>query len=165
MSRSLLLCRVLVGPPERQAVGRQRDSLSEFEQAFRSAVNDALCDAPAVRYQWINEREVRFEASSADGFDLSLVCEAYGVYAYSGGWHGAPWDVTIFSPSELYVAIREFVRSVLSESSCLEVRYANNRPYRWSLHRRVGEEDTRDVTGKLFFNWFGRRSSRLFRNS
>jgi hypothetical protein len=156
---------VAVGAGELQDIGRQRDTLTEFEQAFRSAVNDALCDAPAVRHQWINEREVRFEASSEDGFDVSLVCETYGVYAYSGGWHGAPWDVTIFSPSELYVAIREFVRSVLSESSCLEVRYSNSRPYRWSLRRLVGEEGTTDVTGMLFFNWFGRRSSRLFRNS
>ena len=93
-----------------------------------------------------------------------MVCETYGLYPYAGEWHGAPWDVTVWPPVALAHAVTEFLKTVLSRDSTLQVHYSNDRPFKWVLHYRDEGQRVSDEMGLLYFNWFGRRTTRTFQN-
>ncbi len=142
-----------------------KNHVSGFDTAFKNAVETVLSHAPHVRHEWVSESTVKFFASSPDGFDVSLVCESYGVYPYAGEWHGPPWDSTVWEPPALRAEVERFLRSVLSPAASLEVHYSNERPYKWRLHQQVTGDAWFEETGLLFFNWFGKRSTRRFCNT
>ncbi len=53
---------------------------------------------------------------------------------------------------------------MLSPSGELEVRYTNGKPYKWILRYSFRGDRVAQEVGLLFFNWFGRRTGRTFRN-
>ena len=140
-------------------------SVSEFIEAFRSAATSVLAENPAIPVEWLsNPVSLRVFPSSETGFEVRLVCETYGLYPYAGEWHGAPWDVTVWEPESLSRVVNEFLRSVLSPDSALEVHYSNGKPFKWILLHCYEGQKVSEETGLLFFNWFGRRSLRRFQN-
>src|SRR5204863_7361476 len=97
------------------------------------------------------------------GFDVRLECLDYGVYPSAEGWHGGPWDVTVWKPEELERSLREFISSVLTDAVLL-VHESNGKPYKWVLEHQSEGERISDETGLFFFNWFGRRAQRRYSN-
>ena len=136
-----------------------------FEMAQR-----IIARYPALAHQWTSEpsgkRTLRFPAISSTGFEVVIQAETYGLYPYAGEWHGAPWDSN--TPKMTFADICEdclgFVRSLLCADSSLQVCYSNERPYRWILSYPVEGRRVSDRSGLLVFNYFGRRSTRIFQN-
>ena len=56
-----------------------------------------------------------------------------------------------------------FLRTLLSPDASLIVRYSAGRPYRWILRYPTHGSPVNDETGLLFFNYFGRRETREYR--
>jgi hypothetical protein len=138
--------------------------VSEFTETFRRAAQSVLDTCPRIEHEWQSPLTLKIAASSASGFDVKLVCESYGLYPYAGEWHGAPWDAAIWKSERLAAAVREFLQSVLSPAGELRVRYSNGRPYKWTLRYSFEGSVVSEETGLIFFNWFGRRSVKVFRN-
>jgi len=139
--------------------------VSEFIEAFRTAATAVLSENPVIRAEWLsNPVSLKVHASSDSGFEVRLVCESYGLYPYAGEWHGAPWDAAVWKPTALSRAVTEFLKAVLSRDSALQVRYANGKPFKWVLHHRFEGKRVSDETGLLYYNWFGRRTTRTFQN-
>lgn len=102
-----------------------------------------------------------------DGFDVRIECETYGLYPYAGRWHGAPWDAPHDADTTnegLCEDCLGFVRSVLCPDSTLTVFFASGDPYKWILTYPWNGTRMNEETGSLFFNYFGRRERRVFRN-
>jgi hypothetical protein len=138
--------------------------MSDFTETFRTAAQSFLDACPRIQYEWHSPLTLKIPASSPSGFDVKLVCESYGLYPYAGEWHGAPWDATIWRSDKLAVTVREFLQSVLSPAGGLRVRYSNGRPYKWTLQYSFEGSTVSEETGRVFFNWLGRRSEKVFRN-
>ena len=143
---------------------------SEFELAATDAIISSAKEFPAVNLGMGPSRYVKggryfeFEKINETGFNVGLEVFEYGVYPYADGWHGAPWDVTIWQLEELSKSIREFIRSTLTPVGCLEVHYSNDKPYKYILNHSFEGGLVADETGLFFFNWFGTRSQKFFIN-
>jgi hypothetical protein len=95
--------------------------------------------------------------------EVQLECMDFGVYPSVDGWHGGCWDVTVWEPNKLEVEIVAFISS-FANNAALEVYYSNLKAYKWVLHHTIEGERISDETGQIFFNWFGRRSKKVFSN-
>ena len=140
-------------------------------EVFWQQANARFAGHPTLRHEWSGPdgkgKRVLFVPKSNDnGFDVRIECEAFGLYPYADGWHGAPWDVN--TPNTTLEAICDdclgFLRSVVSPEAVLTVKYAGTKPYRWTLSYPWGEARTNDETGLLFFNYLARRQTRMLQN-
>ncbi len=144
--------------------------MSEFISAFKEVAEKVTRDCPSNKCEWTSEpnkpkETLTIHKLDENGFDVRLECESYGLYPFAGGWHGAPWDVTITSLDEFKKDAESFMRSILSPSSQLRIRYTNGRAYRWMLsYTLLGKPQIEEV-GLFFYNYFGAKSERCFSNT
>lgn len=140
-----------------------------FVDAFVRAASEVLRDIPKEAYSWAGNAEqppacLTIKASPG-GFPVELQCETYGVYPKALGWHGPPWDVTVYLPEAMAETAKEFLRSVLSPKSSLEVHRSNGKPYKHVLRYVFDEELVADVEATRCYNWFGDKTVEIARNT
>lgn len=110
-------------------------------EVFFEKASVLLAAHPALGHEWISDasgkRTLKIPAADADGFDVEVQAETYGLYPFAGGWHGAPWDAN--SPDMTLDQICEdclgFVRSLLCGDSSLTVFYSNGHPIKCGYAR------------------------------
>ena len=132
------------------------------------AASEVLRNVPEDAYSWFgdatNPPATLIVNASKGGFPVEMLCETYGLYPKILGWHGAPWDVTVFHPGPLAEQTKEFLRSVLSTVSSLEVHCSNGKPYKHVLHVMFDGELIADTQSTCFYNWFGAKAAEVRQN-
>jgi len=144
---------------------RLHDRVNEFRAAFREVVRNATRGlATSAVLESTEERDLLIVPQQREkGFEFRLECFDYGVYPTAAGWRGGCWDVTVYTADNLREALDAFLKSLLNDA-VLEVRLSNARPYKWILHYCFDGARVADETGRVLFNWFGRRSTERFSN-
>ena len=140
--------------------------MNAFRETFRRTVEELAAEY-RLEPRWTRggDRDVVvIPKQKLEGFEVRFECLDYGVYASADGWHGAPWDVTIWEAEQLAESLREFISSVMVDAVLL-VYESNGKPYKWVLEHQFEGERVRDKTGLFFFNWFGRRGQRKYSNA
>lgn len=142
----------------------------EFVETFVNAAEEVLRRYPPESHEWNGSPTqppvtLNISPSSIRGFPVEIVCQTYGVYPSALGWCGAPWDVTVFSPSALTETLQEFLQSVLSENASLEVHRSNGKPYKYILNYTFDGEKVSDEEGTILYNWFGEKKVEIFSNN
>ena len=126
----------------------------------------AMRASPALPHEWVSEAEslvLRIPAISSDGFDVELQANAGGLELRCGDMH-PPLDVS----SDPAAAVRDalgLVRDVLSPGIRLRELTAGGNADHWLLEattERGWEVEFR--MGLMFWNYFGRRSERIYCN-
>lgn len=141
--------------------------MARLSVAFEEYASQILSRHPEVQAKWEASRgggrRLTIFKKDESGFDVVIDAEDYGLYPYAGEWHGPAWDLN-GSCEDLCVEFMGFVRSLLCQDSKLEVFYAGSSPVKFVLTfpTEVGEESLE--TGRFFFNYFGKRSSKAFQN-
>lgn len=107
---------------------------------------------------------LRLPRADASGFDIALIGNSNDIELAAGGFHSHvdnPAD-----PTELVRGALGFVRDLLTPSMRLREWCSNGVPYRWVLESsRGGAWVAEESTGLLFWNYFGRRTERVFQNN
>ena len=139
----------------------------DWTSLLRSQGEAILRDHPSITHQWEQRGsalELRIPAISAKGFDVDLVADSDGITLTAGGFH-AHFDAPGDAAQEVRAAFG-LVRDLLSEGMRLRELRAGNLPYRWILEVASPEGWAQDhETGLLLWNFFGRRSERIYQNN
>lgn len=140
--------------------------MNEFRETFRRIVEEemAMHGLQPLWEKGMDRDAVVIPKQGKEGFEVQLECFDYGIYPYAEGWHGGPWDVTVWKPSELECSLREFIRSALTDA-VLVVHESNGKQYKWILEYQFEGERVSDEVGLLFFNWFGNRTVKRYCNN
>lgn len=139
--------------------------MNEFRATFREAARistDGILVPASISLG--DERDLlQIPKQREDGFPIQIECMDYGAYPFAGDWFGAPWDVTIWESEDFRQGIQEFVDSVLNDA-VLEIHYSNEKPFKWVLHHNFEGGRIADARSTIFFNWFGHKVTREYRN-
>lgn len=138
------------------------DAPSELARQGRAI----LASHPGLKHRWEEIPagvRLAFPNDADDGFEVAV--EAYGSAALvSGvGFHTHfDWQGTA---SENVRAALRLVRDLLGPRMRVRELSASGRPYKWQLQRLDGHEwSTQEVFLSAFWNYFGRRSERIYQN-
>ena len=146
--------------------------MTSLPDTFFRMASAKLSDYPSIKTRWSGperdgKRILLIPKADDRGFDVTIECETYGLYPFANGWHGAPWDAPHDSKTtaeEICEDCLGFLRSVLCPDATLTVWYTAGKPYKWILSYPWGDTRLNDETGSLFYNYLGRRESRMFHN-
>lgn len=137
---------------------------------FESYVNKLLSQSPGLSFKWDNEagpkKRLTIFKEDETGYDVVVEAETYGLYPYAGDWHGPAWEVNKDEEGfeSLCQEFMGFIRSLLCADSKLEVLYAGSKPFKWRLTYPTTDGPEFQEVGLLFFNHFGRRRTKVYRN-
>ncbi len=121
----------------------------------------ALESGPRVAHAWEAGDVLAFPAQSHDGFEVRIVPAGRELIVFTQGYH----EHLSGKPSTIVEQALGLVRDLLSPDMRIRERRAGGSPYRWVLERRAATGWEREAsTGLLFWNWFGRRSERIYQN-
>ena len=142
---------------------------NEFVQAFVQAASQVVGQLPSDAYSLSGSSTsppatLKVKPSSG-GFPIEMHCETYGVYPSALGWRDGCWDVTVFRPGQIADMTKEFLTSVLSPTSSLELHKSNGKPYKFVLHYTCDGKLIADKYGTRFYNWFGAKAIETLRNN
>ncbi len=136
---------------------------------FERCAREVLLREAGLRHDWViggDTSKLVIPKADEAGFTVEAQAETYGLYASAEGWHSGAWEPTSRKETleELCSEFLGFVRTLVSSDAELEVRYAGGTPYKWTMTYGVEGGAESESTGLLFFNYFGRRSTRVLRN-
>jgi hypothetical protein len=141
------------------------DAASELARQGRAV----LASHPEVKHRWEQIPtgvRLAFPAEAADAFEVAV--EAYGgaVLVSGVGFHTHfDWQG---NAAENVRAALALARDLLSPAMRVREVSAGGRPYKWELQRLDGRdwrtEEVTVVPGTVFWNYFGRRSERIYQN-
>jgi hypothetical protein len=125
-----------------------------------------LASYPELRHSWEDTPggvRLVFPRVDTDGFQVSVEAQGSSLIVSGVGFHTHfDWHETAAE------AVRQalgLVRDLLGPGMRVRELRASGRPYRWELQRFDGREwRTQEVTGLLFWNYFGARSERFYQN-
>ncbi len=118
-------------------------------------------DHPGLRVEW-RDSELVFPKAALGGFEVRLLPVSDGVVVLTDlGLHVHLED----TPSDAVRDALGLARDLLSADMRIVEHRAGPRAYRWSLERRAGGRWVGEAqTGLLFWNYFARRSERIYQN-
>jgi hypothetical protein len=141
--------------------------MNNLPMVFEQYASEILARHPEVRAKWevtkTGGRRLMIYKQDESGFDVIVDAETHGLYPYADEWHGPAWDLN-GNCEELCQEFMGFIRSLLCEDSRLEVSYAGSRPYKFVLTFPTEGGFESSETGLFFFDYFGKRSARIFQN-
>jgi hypothetical protein len=145
---------------------RQKEHLPTV---FERYARDVLARENCLRHQWATspgKSRLIIPRANESGFTVEAQAEMYGLYASAEGWHSAAWELTSQQEAleDLCSQFLGFIRTLLSPDAWLEVRYAGQTPYKWTMTYGVEGRMESESTGLLLFNYFGERSTRILQN-
>ena len=148
-----------------------KDIVEHLPTIFENYVTEILANLPELEIEWEtlnggDKKRLKIKKSDPSGFDVIAECETYGLYPFAGEWHGPAWELwpgneTLLDLCEQFMG---FIRSLLCSDSKLEVKYAGGSPYKWVLTYPTEEGTEFQEIGLFFYNYFGRRTSKVFQN-
>jgi hypothetical protein len=125
--------------------------------------NRAPLDTKHLSVAWSEGNPVPhldIRAETKTEFDVGFAMREDSYTLWAEGWHDE--FVMGGDPTEDARLLLARVRMLLDGRARLCVRYAGRMPYRWTLvvEDEEGWRGYFDVTGLLFYNYFGRRTTR-----
>ncbi len=135
--------------------------MTAYADELRSQARSILADHPDMPHHWRNDGLV-FSGSDLDGFEVTLQPDGQGIVVLTGvGLH----EHVEGAPAEAVRDALGLVRDLLSPDMRVRELRAGGRAYRWLLERRELDRWTcESQTGLLFWNYFARRSERVYQN-
>jgi hypothetical protein len=134
--------------------------------ALRAQGEAALQATPGLKHEWLsneNSLVLRVPAISADGFDIELEANTDGLQLRCGGMH-----TPLVDGPDPATAVRDalgLLRDLLSPAMQLRDMRAGGGAYRWFLEAASGAGWRVEYeTGVLAWNFFGRRTQRVYCN-
>lgn len=141
--------------------------MSEGQSAgeeFRRDVLRVLQNHPGLSHEWRADDCLAFPRSNPNGFEIEVVLEDGMVVVNALGAH-EHFQARESSPAEAAEAALGYVRDLLSPGMRIREKRAGRMPYRWTVEILGSDGWAREsVTGVLLFNYFGRRSERVYQN-
>ena len=145
------------------------DSAHKLFQMFVHFAKEALSQNPEVKHSWsINEQKdqctLEIPEQNEKGFSIKV-----GVYGHEiTVWAGGIDFVQISSTEnfdETITDILGLVRDLLSPTMRIRELRAGDSPYRWHMECfRDGRWVREESSGLLFWNFFGKRSEKIYQN-
>jgi hypothetical protein len=127
---------------------------------FRARIEEAIARSPGLRAEWSPDgMMVTFPRGDDDGFDVLVEIGRDEAIVHGAGAHEH------FSYAKEFEPALGFVRGLLSPGMRVRELRSGGSPYRWYVEvRRDGDWSVATENGLLFFNYFGKRSQRIYQN-
>ena len=126
---------------------------------------------PRLQYMWAQNQpsvgtQLKFPKVAAEGFDIVLDISNADIVVRIGELDEA-FRIDVHGGPALAVRYAlGLVRDLLSPAMRLRILSAGGRPYRWVLESSDdGVWKAENLTGRIFYRYFGRRSEAIFQNS
>ena len=137
---------------------------------FVKAAQEALSTFPEVKHSWSiaaaqTHCSLLIPKANEDGFDVRIEVSRDGIVVFGEGAH-QHFDTPESTHQEKVASALGLVRDLLSPHMRIREFRAGKSAYRWlmqSLHNN--EWQTEGSTALLFWNYFGKRSERIFKNT
>jgi len=127
-----------------------------------------LARHPALAHRWEqhqNSQELVFPSSESTGFDVTVSISREGVIVLASGAHQHFGPIEGQSEESIAAEALGLVRDLLSPDMRVREFRAAGSPYRWTMEICTADGwKATETTGLLFWNYFGRRSQRVFQN-
>jgi hypothetical protein len=135
--------------------------VSAYVDELRTQSARVFAANPGVSYLWRDDALV-FPSSTADGFEIAIQPEAGGVVVFTDVGLHVHLDGT---PDQAVEDAFGLARDLLSPDMRIRELCASGRGYRWVLERRDSTGwHCEGRTGLFLWNYFGRRSERVYQN-
>ena len=134
---------------------------------IKQYANDILASYEELNVTWNDDdTEVTIHKANKDGFDVIVCIDEIAIYILTDCDFHDNWNLNEFNNhDEAFETIFGIVRDMLSENMQIKVLQSNDSPYRWVLQfKEENEWIDESTTGLLFWNYFGRRSEKIYKN-
>lgn len=147
-------------------------NLAAYSAELRAQASRVLQGHPGLSHDWREDGALRFPASSEQGFEVVLQPDSHGIIVFTSvGFHKHFEGPVVKVVQEAL----GFARDLLSPDTRVTEHWAGDHPYRWNLERRrmvlrldgreEGEWAVASITCLLLWNFFGRRTERIYQNA
>lgn len=134
---------------------------------LRREADKAIAQHPELRHEWLQERGaviLRFPPTDEQGFQVAIEARDGSITVVMGRSHH-PFDVAEGTLERTVGEVLGLTRDLLSPDMRLREMCAGGYPYKWIVETYDGTTWRAEFeAGLLLFNYFGRRSERLFQN-
>ncbi len=136
-------------------------------EAFQRYGTTALAETPGLTHSWSVEAgacTLSIPASSSCGFDIQCSVEQHVIILNWGNWH-TPLDLGP-DVDQLVEEMFDLLRDMLSPDMRIRELCVGSEPYRGFLESFDGTSwATEHEMGLIFWNYFGKRSEKIYTNS
>jgi hypothetical protein len=139
-------------------------------QVFLRLAKEALSQNPEVKHSWsVNERKDRcileIPEQNEKGFDIRVDVYGREIKVWAMGKDFVQLLDYSENPEETVVDILGLIRDLLSPTMRIRELRAGDSPYRWHMEcLRNGEWVREESFALLFWNFFGKRSEKIYQN-
>jgi hypothetical protein len=139
--------------------------VEELRQEFRRAAEAILAEHPKLRHELAADgSRLAFPRQDESGFDVEIFVDDQGLVVQALGAH-EHFEGGSASEAEVCGRALGLVRDLLSPDMRLRELRAGTKGVRWTVESRAAEGWRAEGTTRLlFFNYFGRRSERVYQN-
>ena len=145
-----------------------KDRVQELASVLRRQAAPFLAAHPTLQHRWLDQGAImtlQFPPTGDSGFEVALQVGNGYAYVLAGHSHHAFHPPSDSPDSEIARAL-DLVRDLLSPRMRLSEVSSGGRPYRWVVERQLnGQWRPHTEDSSVFFNYFGRRSERVFQNT
>lgn len=141
-----------------------------LSRGFVALAKETLATTPEVKHSWSIDADedhcmLNISASSDAGFSITIEVFPEEITVFMGVPH-EHFSPEGASPEELVRSILGLLRDLLSPAMRVREQRAGGSPFRWyvEMHQEDGTWQTETTTSLLFWNYFGRRSERIYQN-
>jgi hypothetical protein len=138
-------------------------SAGAYAEELRAQAKAILSAHPGVPHAWREDGTLVFPRPSPDGFEVTLHPEDGEIVVFTScGLH----EHVEGQPLEASTRALALTRDLLSPDMRVREFRAGGQGYRWVLERRTGRGWAAETsTALLLWNYFGRRSQRVYSNA
>ncbi|MFH1441854.1 MAG: hypothetical protein ABIH18_07450 [Candidatus Omnitrophota bacterium] len=138
-----------------------------MKEKFHNYISDCIKNEKSIDYEWKKDNtEIIFKKKAEDGFDIIVRLENDIIYLESDKDCHKHFHIKGFKDIEKAMEITmEFVRNMLSKNMRIKELLSNGKPYKYLLQKFYKNRwKTESSGGLLFWNYFGKRSERIYSN-
>ena len=155
-------------PQRQKSMKKEEDRNPELCKKFVQMGKIALSQCPELKNEWsIDDDEdhciLYIPKVSDDGFDIEVEVNSYGIIVTAEVTH-----IHFDREDDLEDLCKQalgLIRDMLSEGMRVLQKESNGKPYRWSIQSNSnGQWITEETSGIFFWNYFGKKSERIFTN-
>lgn len=138
-------------------------------QSFVRHGKEFFLEFPQVKHEWSIDQDedhciLDIPEEYESGFPITVEVEPSQIMVYAQGAH-TEFPFCDENPDDLVKDVLGLVRDLLSPAMRIRERLAGGKPYKWAfevLHE--GEWIPEEWVGLLFWNYFGKRSEKIYQN-
>lgn len=136
---------------------------------FVKVATEALATTPEVAHEWTvsadgSHATLEITGHGAPGFDITIEAGPHEFLVAAEGFHE---HLAVREPLEEFLGgITGLIRDMLSPNMRVREKLSGGKPYSWSLEVLMdGRWVAESTCGLIFWNWFGRRSEKIYSNT